>query len=588
MNTKRNIPNPFRRIVDQLVKSLRNIRISTRLILSYVVVSFIPVLTIGGFSYYVTQKVVLEKMHHSLNQSIRSINTDSRRYLDELLNSSSNMIYSSYIQELLKEYETTTDKEDVTRRVLEHVKSNSLSSSLSDIRIVKNNGEEISYRLVYRLRSEEMERLERIAKDNAETPVFVPVKLESNQRGITLVRTIYSSSTLKEIGNLYFTVMEKGIQDICNGIEIEQGANVYVLSTGGAIVSGTGTVEFVTSDILQKTVGKTSGKFDLDIGGKRCFVTFRKMEQTDWFIICTVPYSSFNSVVSRLGLYIMSCMIICIFFCGFCTTLIHRSIAMPLTNLRSHMMKAGNDTLPKKLEDHHRDEIADVTQSYNNMVDEITQLVEDIHTSEQQKSREKLKALQAQINPHFLSNTLNTIQWMASLQNAENIENLTTSLIQLLQVSMGKVEDLVTLREEIDYVQSYVNIQSFKYWDKFTVEYDLESDAENCLLPPFSIQPIVENAIIHGIEPKEGKGTIWISASRIGDDGICMVKDDGVGCEEIPDLEKKPVKKHVSGIGIKNVDERIKLHFGAEYGITSESIPRIYTKIKLRLPYNGR
>ena len=583
MNMKRDIHNPFRRMIDWMVKELRHIRISTRLILSYVVVSIIPVLTIGGFSYYVTQKVVLEKMHNSLTQSIRSINVDSNRYLDELLQNSNNMIYSAYAQQLLKEYQESPDKEEVARRILDHMKSNSLVSSLSDIRIAVDHEDVISYRVVYRLRSEEMERLEQIGEANEESPVFVPVKLESNQRGISLVRTIYSSSSLKEIGKLYYTVTEKGIQDICNGIEMEEGSNVYVISGDGDVVSSSGTVAFEPEEILEKAGQKSRGKFDMDIQGQKCFVTFSKMDQADWYIVCTVPYSSFNSAVSKLRLYIMTCVIICVFFCSFCTVLIHRSISLPLTNLRRHMLKAGNDALPKKLEDHNRDEIADVTQSYNNMVDEITKLVEDIHISEQQKSMEKLKALQAQINPHFISNTLNTIRWMASIQNAENIENLTVSLIQLLQVNMGKVEDLVTLKEEIDYVQSYVDIQSFKYWDKFTVEYDIDQEAGMCLLPPFSIQPIVENAIIHGIEPKAGKGTIWISASRVGDDVICMVKDDGVGLEE--DKLDDGGKKHVSGIGIRNVDERIKMHFGADYGIVCESIPGIYTKVKLRLPY---
>lgn len=587
MNMKKDIRNPFDRMIDNLVRKLRHIRISTRLILSYVVVSIIPVLTIGCFSYYITQKVVLEKMHTSLTQSIKNINEESGRYLDELLNDSSNIIYSAYAQDLLKQYNAGIDQENTSEQILNHIKNNVALASLSDIRIVLNNEDLISYRVIYRLRSEEMARLEKIGEENPESPVFVPVKLESNQKGICLVRTIYSSNTLEEMGRLYFTVTEQRIKNICNEIDIAKGSEIYMINTQGEIVSATGDVDFDTDEIVEKTGTKKSGKFDIVIQGEKCFVTYCKMDDADWYIVCTVPYSDFNSTVNKLGLYIVLCMMICIFFCSFCTILIHRSISLPLKNLRGHMLKAGNDTLPQKLEDHNEDEIADVTQSYNDMVDEITKLVEDIHISEQQKSMEKLKVLQAQINPHFISNTLNTIRWMASLQNAENIENLTVSLIQLLHVNMGKVEDLVTLKEEIDYVQSYVNIQSFKYWDKFTVEYDIEEDAGRCLLPPFSIQPIVENAIIHGIEPKAGKGTIWISASRIGNDVICMVKDDGVGfTEENFTLLGESAKKHASGIGIKNVDERIKMHFGNEYGIVYESIPGIYTKMQLKLPYS--
>ena len=251
------------------------------------------------------------------------------------------------------------------------------------------------------------------------------------------------------------------------------------------------------------------------------------------------------------------------------------------------MIDVERDNFLEKISEHGRDEITDATKSFNIMIDEINRLMEEVHRSEQQKSAEKLKALQAQINPHFLSNALNTVKWMASIQNADNIENLIVSLIQLLQVSMGKVEDLVPLSQEIEYIRNYVDIQSYKYLDKLTVEYDIDQEAGNSLLPPFSIRPIVENAILHGIELKAGKGTIWINASCVGEDVICVVKDNGIGFSSYRFLEEadRTDPKHTSGIGIKNSNDRIKMFFGEEYGITHQSIPGIYTKVKVRIPY---
>lgn len=280
--------------------------------------------------------------------------------------------------------------------------------------------------------------------------------------------------------------------------------------------------------------------------------------------------------------------IACLLFCSFFSYIIYRSIAVPLSKLRNHMILTEKDQILAKITDHNHDEISDVAKGFNHMVDEINRLIADVHRTEQQKSAEKLKALQAQINPHFLSNALNTAKWMASLINAENIENLITALIQLLQVSMGKVEDLVPLSQEITYIRYYMEIQSYKYLDKLTVEYDIDKDAEACLLPPFSIQPFVENAVIHGIEPKAGKGTIWINASRIGDEVICVIKDDGVGFSDHVSWEEVDDPKYMSGIGIKNATERIKMFFGEDYGITFESIKGIYSKVKVRIPYAVR
>lgn len=579
------------RFVDNISEVLRHIKIPTRLIISYVAVSVVPVIVIGSFSSYIAQKSVLEKMNASAAQITDSINNDTKRYLEDLLDISNSIIYSDYIQKFLTEYSQNPEDKNAPQGIVNYIKNNVSLSYLSDIRIIMENGDLIHYKPVYRLRSEEMEKLKNIVAQNDGLPVFVPVQLESNNRGVSLVRAVYSSVNLQKLGEIYITVTEKSLKDIYSSIDMGKGSEIYLMNSSGEMVySNAKDTTFDAKKLLKEIESVESDdiwSFDFKTKSEKYAVTYSKMDNVDWYIVSLVPYSYLNSTVNKLKIYIYICVVICLLACSSFTIVINRSISIPLTNLRNHMINAGNSNLLGKVSDHCHDEITDVAKSFNSMIDEINGLIEDVHTSEQQKSAEKLKALQAQINPHFLSNTLNTLKWMAAMQNADNIENLTTSLIQLLQVSMGKVEDLVPLSKEIEYIRNYVEIQSFKYWDKFTVEYDIDEEAGDCLLPPFSIQPIVENAIIHGIEPKAGKGVIWISASRIGDDIVCVVKDNGIGFSSDKSLDEvgRVTPKHISGIGMNNVDERIKMFFGENYGVTYESIPGIYTKVKVIVPY---
>jgi len=578
---------------DCISEKVRFIRIPMRLIISYVAVSMVPVIVIGLFSGYIAQKSVLDKIYSSTVRMTESVNYDIKRYMDDLLDISNSIIYSKYIQEYLIKYINNPLNKHIPGDIIAYIKNNISLSSISDIRIVTENDKLIHYKTVYRLRSDEMEKLKSEINKSNGLPVFIPVRLESGNNGISLVRAIYSSKDLSKIGEIYITITEKSIRDIYDNIDFGKDAFICLINSSTDIVSGNiDSDSFDSSKITEKIKTAENGKiekFNFNIGNNKYLVLYSNIESLGWYVVCFLPYSYLNSVTDEIKIYIYICVALCLFACTVLAIIINRSVSVPLMNLRNSIIDVvdtGSDNLSGKIEDYGKDEITDVAKSFNHMIDEINELIENVHVSEQQKSAEKFKALQAQINPHFLSNALNTVKWMASLRNADNIENLVSALIQLLQVSMGKTEDLVPLSREIEYIKSYVEIQSFKYWDKFTIEYNIAKNVEDCLIPPFSIQPIVENAIIHGIEPKAGKGIIWISADRVGKEVICEVKDNGIGfSDEHINLSENIGKKHISGIGMKNVDERIKMFFGEFYGITFESIPGIYTKVKIKIPY---
>ena len=577
------------RMVERMIEHLRNIKIPQRLMISYMLISVLPIVFIGVFTSHIARQAILERMNVYSKQISKCISNDVERYQNELLEISNSISYSEYMQEALKEYVQSEGSLQVSNNIIDYIRSNVTNSSVSDIRIVMDTGDVINCKMVYRLQSSEMDRLKQSVQDADGLPVFVSTELESGNEGVTLARGIYSSDSLEKIGEIYITVTETGIREIYEEIDFGKDSVISIVDSMGNIISTNNENEKIdlgelTQAIYSEDAGQ-SGVVTFEVSGQKQYIAFDKIGDENWCTVCMVPYSYLDSVVNQIRFYIYICAAVCVFICLLFTMIINTSISKPLIKLRNHMRDANENTLPDKIEDVNRDEIADVTNSFNYMIDEIQTLVEEIHVSEQQKVTEKLKALQAQINPHFLSNTLNTIKWMASMQNATNIEELVTSLINLLQVSMGKVDDLVPIEKEIEYVRNYVEIQSFRYLDKFDVQYDIHEEVQKCKLPPFTIQPIVENAIVHGIDPKRGKGNIWISAYRIDDSVICEVKDNGVGFSE-EQLESKKKARGVSGLGMRSVDERIKMMFGKNYGVSYESISGIYTKVMIEIPYD--
>ncbi|WP_407408234.1 PocR ligand-binding domain-containing protein [Peribacillus sp.] len=205
----------------------------------------------------------------------------------------------------------------------------------------------------------------------------------------------------------------------------------------------------------------------------------------------------------------------------------------------------------------------------------------------------QLKILQSQINPHFLFNTLNTISRLAYLENAEQTQKVTYSLAKIMRYSLRNIDQPVTLKEELDYVKNYINIQQSRFRSLIQYEEIVDVEAELVKLPIFSIQPIIENAIIHGFEPDNS--TVTVKTHVFLDKGniVIEVSDTGVGMtkEKLSSIFLPSSKKkygHTTGIGIDNVKKRLQFHFGEEYGITTiESKPGIGTMVRIIIPVSG-
>lgn len=263
--------------------------------------------------------------------------------------------------------------------------------------------------------------------------------------------------------------------------------------------------------------------------------------------------------------------------------LLVKRISNPLQEL-TIAMKDAEQFIPVKIDPESSDEVKSVVESYNDMLIRIKDLLEKLSISENERKELEIKVLMGQINPHFLYNTLDTIIWMSEFKENEQVIELTKSLAKFFRLSLSKGSNLIPLGQEIEHIKQYLFIQKQRYGDKIAYTIDIDENLLNYLVPRIILQPIVENSIYHGIKNLDGLGEILIQAHIENNQLRIVVKDNGVGY----DLQKiKEIKNtELSGIGIDNVVQRIKLYCGDNYGLTIDSIENVGTTVTLLLALN--
>lgn len=245
-----------------------------------------------------------------------------------------------------------------------------------------------------------------------------------------------------------------------------------------------------------------------------------------------------------------------------------------------YSFQEGN--LHKRLRLSGNDEFAHIANSFNAMAENINNLIQNVYEQAIQKKNAELEALQSQINPHFLYNTLSSINSLSKLKNNDQISEMVTGLAKFYRLTLNEGKSIISFEDELEQVKSYIDIQRVKYADRFTVQYDIQPDLMPCKVVKLILQPFVENALNHGWYQEHIK--IWISGKKCDSLIVLEVSDNGIGIDEeaIQDLMNPDSKR--SGYGIRNVNERIKLRYGSQYGITISSVPKMHTKVQIRLP----
>lgn len=379
-------------------------------------------------------------------------------------------------------------------------------------------------------------------------------------------------------------------QDYAKGLDNE-GANFAILDGSQSVYPSKPSID--VSQIGLDLTGKRGYRI-VSTEGKKVFMAFIPSGYTHWTYLNIIPFNDiFRGIESAkrtvLIIYAIMGVVVILVALGF-----SRGITGPIERLSARMKRVqlghfdysedqGEPALSK-------DEAGQLQRNFRIMVQRIEELINENYVKQLAIKDTKFKALQAQINPHFLYNTLESINWSAKMNGQQQISQMVESLGSLLRSSISLKQPLIPLSQELDMINHYIRIQKIRFEERLDFQMEVPAELLNCLIPKLSLQPLVENAVNYGVEQMIEPCTIRVTA-RIEDEQLLIaVEDNGPGMEYVSmaSLDNDEVKPRGSGLGLKNIEERIKLLFGESHGLRIESERHVGTSVTLHLPYEMR
>lgn len=392
-------------------------------------------------------------------------------------------------------------------------------------------------------------------------------------------------------GVLLIDINFSGIEQICKSINLGDNGYVYLIDPNGEIIYHpkqqliySKIIDEKTTELIHYEDGNHIDSFE----GQERLLSIKTVGYTGWKIIGVTPLKNITDHYKEIKLFLFISLLAAILIIIIINTLVSSKIAKPIKALENSVKDLDNELYNINIAIGGSYEIQKLGQTIQNMVIKMRKLMDDILIEQEAKRKNELDALQSQINPHFLYNTLDSIVWMVENERYEGAIEMVTSLAKLFRISLSKGKNIITLKAEIEHAENYLKIQKVRYKNKFDYKINVPENLFNCAVMKIIIQPLIENAIYHGIEFMDEDGEITINVYEKKEILYIDVTDNGLGMTKetaqnlLTDTSRK--KSKGSGIGVKNVNERIKLYFGEKSGVEIYSEPDCGTTVSIKIP----
>ena len=420
------------------------------------------------------------------------------------------------------------------------------------------------------------------------------------------------SYVARTANNSYVSYIEPYVNratGLCNGVVVTE-INAAVLTENLAVKSDRGMFLLMDGEgrLIHRTEAAWASEKDvericaaagagedsiLELDG--AMVVCRRSTNTGWLLVGVVPASFIN----RGGMTMISVGVACAGFVVllgiWVSYLVSRSFTRPIIRVTNAMAMAEEGDLSLRLEESGEDETARLSQGFNHMVARIERLMASIYEQQSMLRRSEFKALQSQINPHFLYNSLDSIAWLIRMKQLDEAKMMVQSLSTLFRIALSKGHELIPIESELKHLQSYIAIQSIRYSRKFTFDIDVEDELREYMTLKLMLQPLVENCIYHGLSVERPVIHIHVSVARDGEVIVFTVRDDGAGMppdklealraaiRQLPE-ESNLAKETSGGYGLPNINGRVRVYFGEQYGMSVDSREMEGTVVTIRIP----
>jgi two-component system sensor histidine kinase YesM len=400
----------------------------------------------------------------------------------------------------------------------------------------------------------------------------------------------------ENIGTVLVSVDDYLYYRLFDKVKMNASSSIGMLDQYGGVMldSGGGGYANLLADPQVRAFAEKGGQSGsgyklIAIKGLKYLVSYCGMPSPAWALVSITPESSVLGELQSIQMIPILLLLLMIVFLMLFAFILNREIFTPIVDLSKHLKKVQEGNLDASISLPYGNEIGELGKGFNKMTAELKRFVGRIKADEEQKRRLEVKALEAQIRPHFIYNTLNSIKWMAEMQNAPGITGAIVSLAQLIEYNTGAGGILAKVSEELEALRNYIRLQQLRYWNMLEAEFDIAEETTGLYIPRLSLQPVVENAIGHGLSGVTRRWELRIRA-RICPEGLLIeVEDNGAGIER-EKLERlltdhqSAGHMHLGGMGIYNVHQRIRLRYGEPYGIAVSSEVGRGTEVRLLFP----
>jgi|GEM_PF-4809640 two-component system sensor histidine kinase YesM len=418
-------------------------------------------------------------------------------------------------------------------------------------------------------------------KNKSSKTFWLPIQLNKDLKFTSKFVITYGKPITGEwltsliLGHVVISVKGDSFNDFISEGDLEDGERVCLVDEKNQVYYRTDLEYSDNSDIaailnLKKITDYKGNYFSKGENGEMLVTYVNTSLRDNWRLVSIMPVSSISNKLNGLTGIIFSIVIIFTLISLLLGIYVYRAITRPLNEIVTRMKNiAYGDFSAQGYNVDTRNEVEKVHNNFNWMAKRVAQLMErNIQVSTQKRDAE-LKALQAQINPHFLYNTLDAINWLAMLNKQDDISEMIKNLSRFFRYGLNDGKEIITIEEEIKHVEAFLDIERFRYKNRFKVSLNLDKRLFKHKTLKFILQPFVENAFIHGFKESNGEGSILIQLYSSDNIVFFEVIDDGRGME--PQMIDKVLKEKSEGYGVVNVNERIKLKYGSEYGVTISS-----------------
>ncbi len=407
---------------------------------------------------------------------------------------------------------------------------------------------------------------------------------------ITLSRVIRNPYTNERQGLFFIDLNYDTISNLCEKSAMGEHGYVFILDAAGNVIYHpkqqllyTGLIE----EEIDKVLSCGEDYFITD-GRDGCLYTMSVSDKTGWTVVGVSYLDEMMETRRWITWTFFLTAVVLVSVAVLLSGFLADRITLPILKLRESMREVEKGNFEKaSVVVTEKNEIGSLGNSFNLMTRKIQELMAQNVEEQKEKRKIELRALQSQINPHFLYNTLDSIIWMAESGENEEVVQMTAALATMMRQSFNNKAEIVSLEAEIEHVESYLMIQKMRYMDKLNFSVSLEEGIRECPIVKLVLQPLVENAIYHGIRYKNGSGTVRVIAKREGEEIHITVEDDGVGMSEQAlqhIFDEHKVNYNSNGVGVYNVERRLKLYYGNAYGLFYESERNRGTRVLMKIP----